>query len=116
MDARGSAPRPSMAQEMADVLLSYRGIDLSPIIGKNQVTNYIKRHPNLSSRFSKRYNYEPTKCENPKIIGEWFTLVQETILQYSINNDDTYNFGETGFVIGLTAIAKVIIRVEYYGR
>ena len=54
MDARGSAPRPSMVQEMANVLLSHRGINPSSTVGKNWVTNYIKRHPNLSSRFSRR--------------------------------------------------------------
>jgi hypothetical protein len=116
MDARGSAPRPSMVQEMANVLLSHRGINPSSTVGKNWVTNYIKRHPNLSSRFSRRYNYERAKCEDPKIIGEWFTLVQKTILQYGIDNDDIYNFDETGFAMGLTATAKVITRSEYYGR
>ncbi|EKV12377.1 hypothetical protein PDIP_52670 [Penicillium digitatum Pd1] len=116
MDARGSAPRPSMVQEMANVLLSHRGINPSSTVGKNWVTNYIKRHPNLSSRFSRRYNYERAKCEDPKIIGEWFTLVQKTILQYGIDNDDIYNFDETGFAMGLTATAKVTTRSEYYGR
>ncbi|EKV06856.1 hypothetical protein PDIG_76290 [Penicillium digitatum PHI26] len=101
---------------MANVLLSHRGINPSSTVGKNWVTNYIKRHPNLSSRFSRRYNYERAKCEDPKIIGEWFTLVQKTILQYGIDNDDIYNFDETGFAMGLTATAKVITRSEYYGR
>ena len=30
--------------------------------------------------------------------------------------DDIYNFDETGFVMGLTATAKVITRSEYYGQ
>ncbi|EKV05399.1 hypothetical protein PDIG_83780 [Penicillium digitatum PHI26] len=101
---------------MANVLRSHRGINPPSTVGKNWVTNYIKRHPNLSSRFSRRYNYERAKCEDPKIIGEWFTLVQKTILQYGIDNDDIYNFDETGFAMGLTATAKVITRSEYYGR
>ena len=76
----------------------------------------MKRHPELSSRFSRRYNYERAKCEDPKIIGEWFTLVQKTIFQYGIDPDDVYNFDETGFAMGLTATARVITRAEYYGR
>lgn len=32
-----------------------------------------------------------------------------------IDPDDIYNFDETGFVMGLTATVKVIIRAEYYG-
>jgi hypothetical protein len=76
----------------------------------------MKRRPLLSSRFSKRYNYERAKCEDPKIIMEWFNLIQKTILQFGIDPDDVYNFNETGFVMGLTATTKVIIRSEYYGR
>jgi hypothetical protein len=105
-----------MAREMANVLLAHRGINPSPSVCKNWITNFIKRHPNLSSRFSRRYNYKRAKCEDPKIISEWFTLVQTTILQYGIDADDIYNFDETGFAMGLTATAKVITRAEYYGR
>ena len=76
----------------------------------------MKRNPGLSSQFSKRYNYEHAKCEDPKIIGEWFNLVQKTIIQYGIHPDDIYNFDETGFAMGLTSTARVITRAEYYGR
>ena len=76
----------------------------------------MKRRPLLSSRFWKRYNYERAKCEDPKIIREWFNLVQKTILQFGIDPDDVYNFGETGFAIGLISTAKVITRSEFYSR
>jgi hypothetical protein len=76
----------------------------------------VKRHSTLSSRFSKRYNFERAKCEDPTIIRDWFSLVQKTILQYGIGPDDIYNFDETGFTMGLIATAKVVTRREYYGR
>ena len=116
MDSRGAAPRPSTVREMADLLLAARGSTPVLSVGQNWVTKFVKRHPNLSSRFSKRYNYERAKCEDPKIISEWFSLVQKTILSYGIDPDDIYNFDETGFAIGLIATAKVITRREYYGR
>lgn len=116
MDSRGSAPRPSMVREMADLLLKQRGTTPVISVGQNWVTHFVKRHPTLASRFSRRYNYERAKCEDPRIIGEWFNLVQKTILQYGIDPDDVYNFDETGFAMGLTATAKVITRSEYYGR
>ena len=47
---------------------------------------------------------------------EWFNLVQNIIIQFGIDPDDIYNFDETGFVMGLTATAKVITRSEYYSR
>ena len=116
MDSRGAAPRPSTVREMADLLLAARGSTPPPLVGKDWVTKFVKRHPILSSRFSKGYNYERAKCEDPKIIKEWFNLVQKTILQYGIDPDDIYNFDETGFAIGLITTAKVVTRAEYYGR
>jgi hypothetical protein len=116
MDLRGGAPRPSMVREMANLLLEKRGTTPVISVGENWVTKFVKRRPTLSSRFLKRYNYERAKCEDPKIIGEWFNLVKKTILQFGIDPDDVYNFDETGFAMGLTATARVISRSEFYGR
>jgi hypothetical protein len=57
----------------------------------------MKRYPLLSSRFSKRYNYERVKWEDSNFIGEWFNIVKETVLQFGIDPDDFYNLDETGF-------------------
>jgi hypothetical protein len=116
MDIRGAAPRPSMVQEMANLLLATRGTTPIQTVGKNWVSTYVKRHPELDTRFSRRYNYKRAKCEDSKIITEWFDLVQKTTLKYGIHKDDIYNFDETGFAMGLTATAKVVTRAEYYGR
>ena len=80
MDSRGSAPRPSMVQEMANLLLEKRGTTLVLLVSEKWVYNFIKRYPLLSSRFSRYYNYERAKCKDLKIIREWFNLVQKTIL------------------------------------
>jgi hypothetical protein len=101
---------------MADLLLQKRGTTPVLSVGENWVTKFVQRHPLLSSRFSKRYNYERAKCEDPKIIREWFNLVQKTIFQFGIDPDNIYNFDETGFAMGLIATARVITRSEYYGR
>jgi hypothetical protein len=116
MDARGSAPRPSTVREMANLLLEKRGTTPVLSVGDKWDYNFVKPHPLLSSRFSRRYNYERAKCEDSKVIREWFNLIQKTILQFGIDPDDVYNFDETGFAMGLTATARVITRSEYYGR
>lgn len=116
MDIRGEPPRPQTVSDMANLLLATRGTTPIRNIGKNWVTRYVKRHPELTTRFSRRYNYERAKCEDPKIIQEWFNLVQKTIQENGIQQDDIYNFDETGFAMGLTATARVITRSEYYGR
>ncbi|OQE11327.1 hypothetical protein PENFLA_c072G04132 [Penicillium flavigenum] len=116
MDSRGSAPRPSTVREMANLLLEKRGTTPVLSVGEKWVYNFVKRRPLLSSRFSKRYNYERAKCEDPKTIREWFNLVEKTILQFGIDPDDVYNFDETGFAMGLTSTARVISRSDFYGR
>lgn len=113
MDERGASPRPTTVQEMANILLTVRGSDQ---VGKNWVSNFIRRTPELKSRFSRRYNYQRAKQEDPKVIQEWFKLVERVITTYGILSEDIYNFDETGFAMGLTATAKVITRAEYYGR
>ena len=116
LDDRGVAPRPSTVRETANLLLAARETTPVQTVGEKWVYNFVKRHPELSSQFSKRYNYERAKCKDPKIIREWFNLIQKTIIQYGINPDDIYNFNETGFAMGLTSTSRVITRAEYYGR
>jgi hypothetical protein len=80
IDSRGAAPRPSTIWEIANLLLEKRGTTPVLSVGDKWVYNFVNRHPLLSSRFSRRYNYERAKYEDPKVIGEWFNLVQKTIL------------------------------------
>jgi hypothetical protein len=57
MDSRGVAPQPSTVREMADLLLAARGSTPPPSVGQNWVTKFVKRHSDLSTRFSRRYDY-----------------------------------------------------------
>ena len=88
-----------MVREMANLLLEKRGTTRVLSVGQNWVIKFVKRRPLLSSRFSKRYNYERAKYEDLKIIKEWFNLVQKSILQVRIDPDDVYNFDKTRFTI-----------------
>jgi hypothetical protein len=98
---------------MANILLGERS---NQSVGINWVYNYTKRHPELKSRFSRRYNYQRALCEDPRIIRPWFDLAQRAIDENGIQPEDIYNFDETGFAMGLIATAKVITRANLYGR
>ncbi|EED13623.1 pogo transposable element, putative [Talaromyces stipitatus ATCC 10500] len=110
---RGLPPRHSLVREMADYLLSQRG---NRRVGENWVYNLVKRRPEIESKFSRKYNYERAKCEDPKIIQEYFDRVREVILEDGILPEDIYNFDETGFAMGLCATAKVITGSDRYAR
>jgi hypothetical protein len=116
MDSRGAAPRPTSVREMANLLLARRGTTPIETVGEKWVYNFTKRTPELQARFSRRYDYQRAKQEDPRVIQGWFNTVQATIQQYGILPEDIYNFDETGFAMGLTSTAKVITRSEYYGR
>ena len=75
MDDRGTAPRHELVREMANLLLSQRGKAPPVRVGKNWVTNYIKRHLELDSRYTRRRDYQRALCENPKLIQGWFNRV-----------------------------------------
>jgi hypothetical protein len=99
LDLRGAAPRPNDIQIMADILISEHG-DTLPIlkVGKNWVSKFLQRNKDLKSKYLCCYNYQRAKCEDPKVIGEFFDAFQRVIIEYGILNDDIYNFDETGLL------------------
>ncbi|EED11564.1 conserved hypothetical protein [Talaromyces stipitatus ATCC 10500] len=101
-------PRHSLVREMVNYLLSQHG--------NQQVYNLVKRRPEIESKFSRKYNYEGAKCEDPKMIQEYFDRVREVTLEYGILPEDIYNFDETGFAMGLCATAKVVTGSDRYAR
>ena len=89
LHARGFPPRLRGVEEMANRLLADR--DASPV-GKRWASNFVKRQPELKTRFQRRYDYQRAKCEDPTVIRNWFRLVENTIIKYGIVASDIYNF------------------------
>jgi hypothetical protein len=120
LDTRGFPPRVSAVRDMANLLLSARTkSDLSttpPTVGENWARKFVNRHDTLKSRFSRKYDYQRAKNEDPETIRAWFQRVQRTIQEFGILEQDIYNFDETGFQMGIIATAKVITRAETRGR
>lgn len=115
MDKRGIPPTQALVHEMAEILLTERvesASNLAPTLGVNWVSRFIDRHPELKSRYNRKYDYQRAKCEDPEVIRAWFRLVQNTIAKYGIVAEDIYNFDETGFQMGVIATAKVVTSAE----
>jgi hypothetical protein len=102
---KGFPPRMSIVEDMANRLLVTRD---APRVGTRWVSNFIKRHPELQTRFQRKYDYQRAKCEDPELIRGWFELVRNTILKYGIEEADIYNFDETGFMMGVISTAMVV--------
>ena len=108
MDRCGLPLQLSTVRHLAQLLLSARLPSQPVIIGEHWVNRYIQRHPELKSRYTRKYDYQRAKCEDPKLIQGWFTRVKETIQKYGILTEDIYNMDETGFQMGVTSTAKVV--------
>ena len=98
---------------MADLLLANHDMSKVPsTIGTNWVNKFIQRHNMLKTCFSQRHNHEWALCEDTQKIKKWFKLVQQTIEEWGIVQEDIYNFDETSFAIGMIATAKVITQAN----
>jgi hypothetical protein len=62
---RGVPPSKANVQDMADRLLRERG---EKPTGKNWVDNFIKRTPELRTRWSRPYNHQRAACEDLAVI------------------------------------------------
>jgi hypothetical protein len=47
-------------------------------------------------------------CKDPEVIQAWFQLVQNMKAKHGILDKDTYNFDETGFMMGMISTGAVV--------
>jgi hypothetical protein len=113
LDARGFAPRIAAVRDMANKLLTERD---QGEVGQRWPNNFIKRRLELKTRFNRKYDYQRAKQEDPIVIGAWFNLVRNTKAKYGITDEDTYNFDESGFMIGMISTGSVVTGSERRSR
>jgi hypothetical protein len=120
MERRGFPAFLVDAKRMAQSLLMRRGGNSLPRpIGKNWIYNFHKDHPDIKAYLSRSRDYQRVKNEDPHVIKPWFKRFQEIQQQYGIVDEDTYNFDETGFAMGLitgSRSCKVLGSSQSVGR
>jgi hypothetical protein len=110
---RGVPPSKLHVRDMADRLLRDRG---GKPVGKNWVDRFIKRTPELRTRWSRPYNRQRALCEDPAIIEPWFTLVQNIKAKYGIVDNNIYNFNKSSFLMGKILSQLVVTGTEKPGK
>jgi hypothetical protein len=113
LDTRGFAPTYAAVRDMADKLLAARG---ACGVGVHWPRNFVKRTDSLTTRFNRAYNRQSALCEDPVLIRSWFELVEQTKAKYGILDEDVYNFGEAGFMMGKITTQLVVTGSEGRGR
>ena len=98
---------------MADSSLAARGGDK---VGENWPSIFIYRRPELRTQSFRKYDYQRAKCEDLEVISNWFKLIYNIKAKYGIVDEDTYNFNETGFQMGVISSRIVFIASKRRGR
>jgi hypothetical protein len=105
LDSKGFPPRLCIVEDMANRLAELRD---GRRVGPRWAANFVRRRPELRTRFQRKYDYQRAKCEDPNVIQGWFELVKNTITKYVIQESDIYNFDETGFMMGVISTGMVV--------
>jgi hypothetical protein len=113
LDSRGFPPRLAAVKDMADSLLAAR--HQGPV-GINWASTFVQRTPELKVKFNRKYDYKRALCEDPEVIAPWFELVQNVKAKYGILDEDTYNFDEIGFMMGVISTGAVVTGSERRNR
>lgn len=109
LDARGYSPTQDVIRAWASSITTARS---QKEVGVRWAHNFVKRHPELETRFSRRLSAQRAKNEDPQVIQDWFRLVQNIISFHGIHKDDIYNFDESGFRIGYCQNTMVVTSTE----
>ena len=103
MGQRGLPLQISTVHYLAQLLLSARLSSQTAYVGEHWVTQYIQCHKELSSKYSRKYDYQCAKCEDPELVMGWYKCFYNAIEKYGIAKEDIYNIDETGFQMGVTS-------------
>jgi hypothetical protein len=113
LEERGFPPRIAAVNDMADTLLAERG---QHPIGKNWASTFVRRQLELRSRTFRKYDYQRALCEDPELVQRWFRLAENMKAKHGIQDEDTYNFDETGFMMGQISHRSVVSGAERQAR
>ena len=94
---------------MANKLLGAQGGEL---VGKNLVERFVTRLDKLKMAFNRAKDCQRIQQEDLEVISAWFKLVKETKDKYGVQDNDIYNFDETGFQMGVIGSIKVVTGSE----
>jgi hypothetical protein len=109
LDAQGFAPTLAYVRDMANQLLASRN---GSEVGINWAANLVRRKPTIKSYITRQRDHQRVLCSNIAVISPWFNLVHNVKAKYSILDEDTYNFDETGFQMGIGGSVKVVTASE----
>lgn len=105
LEASGFPPRIEHVKEAALLL---KGKELDENIGKNWMTRFLNRHPQLVTKFSSQFDKKRIVANDPALISDHFRKIAKLKQEFGITDPLTYNMDEKGFLQGVSDRAKVV--------
>jgi hypothetical protein len=81
LNTRGFVPRLTGLEDMENYILESRS---GKRVGKLWAHRFVRRQPDLQTRFNLVYDFQRALCEDNEVIGAWFRLVQNMRAKYGI--------------------------------
>ena len=79
-------------------------------LGHHWVDKFLSRHPNLKSKFLSPMDKDRNNiASDPGTIAHWFELYYTIKQKYKVEDQDTYNMDEKGFMLGVLKKVKCVI-------
>ena len=112
LDHRDTIGKPLKQSEVRDVatkILRQENASVLPL-GPDWVKRFLDRHPEYRKRRRRAIDIERLQALDKEVAQVWFEKLQEMINLHGIEASDIYNFGETGFMIGVGKDQWIITR------
>ena len=97
-----------MANALAQQRAEEEGNPELGFLGKNWITRFLDRHPDLASKFSSQIDRQRAFASNPVTLRDYFNKFGRLMRKYKFHPQDIYNMDEKGFILGFSSRAKVI--------
>ncbi len=107
----GHPPPCYLVKETAEAIRQNRlppPSSLAPL-GKNWLDKFRRRHPEVSSVWSRQLDTSRFEAVTVENLAPWFAEVGAIINQHHYKPEDIYNMDETGHGIGLTQSTRVLV-------
>ena len=83
-----------------------------PKLGKNWVSRFLKRHPNLHTVRGRSIEATRIRESSPEVLKKWFEEFKRVIEELGVDIENIYNMDETGFSIGTIKSSNIIINKD----
>lgn len=84
----------------------------APPLGKNWITKFQGRHPEVISTWTRAMDASRVKADSPEKLVPWFTELKGLLDRYQYQPNNIYNMDETGYGVGVIQSTRVLAVVD----